>query len=55
MYDIIWTLIEYLQLCFTHYISEGRDITCLQDLQNQICSQCQDKVQPDFQTVEMPN
>ena len=48
MYDMIWTSIECLQLCFTHYIDEGKDITCPQDLQNQIHSQCQDKVQPDL-------
>jgi len=51
IYDMIWTSTECLQLCFTHYIDKGKDITCLQDLQNQICSQCQDKVQPDLQTI----
>ena len=55
MYDMIWTSTKCLRLCFTRYIDEGRGITCLQDLQNQICSWCQDKVQPDLQTVEIPN
>ena len=55
IYDMIWTSTKCLRLCFTRYIDEGRGITCLQDLQNQICSRCQDKVQPDLQTVEMPN
>ena len=55
MYDMIWTLTECFQLCFTYYIDESKDITCLQDLQNQIYNQCQDKVQPDLQTIEMPN
>ena len=55
IYDMIWTSTECLRLCFTHYIDKGKGIICLQDLQNQIYSQCQDKVQLDLQTVEIPN
>ena len=29
IYDMIWTLTECLQLCFIHYIDEGKGITCL--------------------------
>ena len=29
IYDMIWTSTECLQLCFTHYIDEGKGITCL--------------------------
>ena len=38
VYNMIWTSTECLRLCFTCYIDEGKGITCLQDLQNQICS-----------------
>ena len=55
MYDIVWTSNKCLWLCFTCYIDEGKSITCPQDLQNQIYTWCQYKVQLDLQTVEMPN
>ena len=53
IYDIVWTSTECHQLCFICYVNKGKGITCLQNLQNQICSWCLDKVQPALQTIKI--
>jgi len=55
---MIWNSTEYLQLCITWYVNDEGSVSCLEDIQNEVCSQCcpivESSIVPSSQVLSKP-